>query len=167
MDNNELEEILLNAGWFRGRNINIDNYMAWYQRYGFTPGISVLKVLEEFGDLTFRIPFFYETSRSNGKRNAYWKFYITPLFFIDDSYDLSDIDDSKCYISDINRFMNLNLFPIAEAIDLDELRYAIFMADTGEIVGAYEGSCGIIGNSFEDALKTLMTKECATFEYFQ
>ena len=67
----------------------------------------------------------------------------------------------------MNRFMNLNLFPIAEAIDLDELRYAIFMADTGEIVGAYEGSCGIIGNSFEDALNTLMTKECAAFKYFQ
>ena len=48
MNNNELEEILLNAGWFKGRKINIDNYMAWYQRYGFTPGISVLKILEEY-----------------------------------------------------------------------------------------------------------------------
>lgn len=165
--NKELEEILLKAGWFEGRKIDINDYLSWYQRYGFHPSISVIIILEKFGNLTLRIPFFQEIARNKRRKNAYWQFHISPLYFIDDTFGKIDIDDSMCYVNDINRFMNLSLSPVAEVIDSDKSRYNVFMADTGEIIDAYEGACGFLGYNFKEALTTLMTRDCDNFQDFQ
>lgn len=166
-NNKELKEILLNAGWFEKRKININDYLLWYQKYGFFPNAAIINILEEFGNLTFRIPFFREIVRSNDRRKAYWEFHISPLYFIDDTFDERDIEDSICYIRDATQYLSCTLYPIAMATDSDNLCYDIFMADTGEIIGAYEGTCGIIGKTFEEALNALMTEEGADFECFQ
>jgi len=164
---NELAKKLQTAGWFKGRKIDIKVFMIWYQNYGFHPPVSINNILEEFGDLEFRIPFFRELMSRTGEDDAYWKFHISPMHFIDDTYDQSDINDSIRYVQDMNHFTHLSLFPIAEAVDSDENHYDIFMAATGEIIGAYEGACGFLGHTFIEALNTLMTKDCGTFQDFQ
>lgn len=164
--NNELAKILQTAGWYEWRKIAINEYLLWYRRYGFFPSTPVISTLEEFGDLTFRIPFFREIARGMERGHAYWQFHMSPLYYIDDTFNKRDIEDSICYVRAANQHLSLTLYPIASATDSDDLSYDIFMADTGEIVGAYEGTCGILGQSFHTALNNLMTEEKIDFQDF-
>ncbi len=163
---NELAKILQKAGWFEGRKIAINEYLSWYRRYGFSPSTIITSTLEEFGDLTFRIPFLKEITHGREREQAYWEFYISPLYFIDDTFSKCDIEDSICYVRTANQFLSLSLVPLARATDFDDLSYDIFMADTGEIVGAYEGTCGVLGHDFFSALNTLMTENNISFHDF-
>lgn len=168
-DNIILKDILQKSGWYNGRSIEIEQYKVWLLKYGFKANNIILDSLKSFGGLTFRIPCYRELIRGTNisSEDAYWDVSIDPLYYIDEQCDdEDDINELINYVRNIEHFMDLTIVPIGRAKDSDDY-YDLFMAQTGEIIGAYEGTCGILGFGIENTLLSIMTTIGDDFKQFE
>lgn len=139
----EIEKILLESGWFKGRNVNISNDKKCLEEDKYELSLLVEHFLHEYSGLTIK----FETS-PNGK--DYLHFNVCK--------SVKDIDSRWVNEDYINRIPTSQLCPIGQAYNN---HLTLFMDELGNMYGGYDDNLYFIGNTAYDAIQILIRKEGA------
>lgn len=129
------EEILKNAGWYTGRQVDISGYERLYRQRGYEMWPVLAEFLREFGGVTAS----YEWPT---KGDESW-------FEINPAEGLSGTDSSE--IARCARTVGEPLTPFG----LQDSVTTLMMSPSGKVYGTMDGYLGLYGNSGEEALDCL------------
>jgi hypothetical protein len=131
---NKVKEILMEAGWFINREIDVTELVTFLVDYGYKVFDNVKSFLREFGLLNIN----YVNSRSGNYANIY--------------VDTRNIIADQSVIDSYGRYYGTIMVPVAVKSHLQ-----ICISEEGKFYGGFDQILLKLGDSFEEVLYNLIT----------
>lgn len=132
-------KILLEAGWFEGRSIDVQKNMHFLRSEGFAWGIKIEAFLKEFGNLSY--VYFDRDSHKE-------MFHFYPLVAFEQI-------DKYWVLDSYSKRVNKELCMIGQS---HRGHMVLSMAKDGSVYGGYDDFLCFIGSSGEEAIENLINQ---------